>query len=74
MTSEQRTSAGVGIGYGLGWRMADGGFGHQGAVGSGLYVHPPTRRVIALMLQQDGGCDYREWWFALRGELLRARL
>ena len=80
MSTEHRTAAGEPIGYGLGWSIvrggaedaASGGFGHQGATGSGLFVHPPTGRTIVLMLHQDGGCDWREWWYDMRAALLRA--
>ena len=69
----------AGLEYGLGWRIcpsvpndaASGGFGHSGATGVGLYLHPPTRRLVVLLVHQDGGCDYNDWWFEQRRELLR---
>ena len=78
MTTDQ---TGGQFNYGLGWRLrpadrddeASGGFGHSGAMGAGLYLHPPTSRLTVLMVHQDGGCDYDDWWFKQRHELLRAQ-
>ena len=77
MTSEQ---TGGRFGYGLGWRLraadpddaASGGFGHAGAMGTHLYIHPPTSRLTVLMVHQDGGLDYGPWWNRQRCELLHA--
>ena len=62
--------------YGLGWSVVaddDGGFGHGGAMGSKLYVHPRAGRVAVLMVHQDGGFtpdDGQDWWVPLRTGLL----
>ena len=62
--------------YGLGWSVVaedGGGFGHGGAMGSKLYVHPRAGRVAVLMVHQDGGFtsdDGQDWWAPVRTGLL----
>ena len=77
-------------GYGLGWSVlpagewdaaagGGGGFGHGGAMGTKLFVHPRAGRVAVLMVHQDGGFDCdgvsprEHWWWAQRSALLFAR-
>ena len=46
--------------YGLGWQLDDesgAGFGHGGAAGTELWLHPGYGRVTVLMVHQDGGVD-----------------
>ena len=74
MTAEQTP------GYALGWAVAaggewdddgGGGFGHGGAMGTKLFLHPGAGRVAVLMCHQDGGFDtgnegapYSKWYKA----------
>ena len=81
MTTEQTP------GYALGWAVAaggawdedgGGGFGHGGAMGTKLFLHPGAGRVAVLMCHQDGGFDTdgvafgEHWWYRQRSALLFA--
>ena len=81
MTTEQTP------GYALGWAVAaggewdedgGGGFGHGGALGTKLFLHPGAGRVAVLMCHQDGGFDTdgvafgEHWWYRQRSALLFA--
>ena len=55
-----QTSSIPGVHYGLGWQLDDqsgAGFGHGGAMGTELWLHPGHERVTVLLVHQDGGVD-----------------
>jgi CubicO group peptidase (beta-lactamase class C family) len=55
-------------GYGFGWFVSNGGFGHGGAFKNDMEINPEKGRVLIFMVQQDGP------WGTTEGDAIVSRL
>lgn len=67
MTSRQNKQLSK-TGYGFGWSVSSGGYGHGGAFKNDMEINPDKGRVLIFMVQQDGP------WGTTEGDAIISRL